>query len=214
MSAKGYLWRLRLPPTRAPSHTRGERASPSVGRWLGWAPGQVEAGATPSRRPGHVRPEQSFSKPPDPLPARAAVPNRRVFRPALLELASQYFLRHIVQFCRAFFVSLFAYRLVLSARLSTRRTSLAASTFSPALASPAAPLPRTLTDAAGFRLSLLLSPSLSRLLPSAGPRPSSSLVFLVRRACTGLPRPRPSPFGRRPIATRRGGRTGPARGRT
>ena len=102
-----------------------------------------------------------------------------------------------IQFCRAFLVSFPANRLFLSARLSTRCTSLAPSTFSPALASPAAPLPHTLSDAAGFRLSLLLSSSLSRLLPSAGPWPSSSPFFLVRRACPGLG-PARSDAGRSP----------------
>ena len=60
-----------------------------------------------------------------------------------------------------FLVSFSANRLVLSARLPTRCTSLAPSTFSPARYSPAAPLPHPLSDSAGFRPSLLLSHLLS-----------------------------------------------------
>ena len=87
--------------------------------------------------------------------------------------------------CRAFLVSFPANRLVLSARLSTRCTSLAPSTFNPALAPPAAPLPHPLSvGSANFpAVSSSLSFSFSRHLPFAGPRSSSSPLFFASRVC-------------------------------
>ena len=77
--------------TRAASAPRGPRR-----QWAGGSGGLLDRSRRVPSRPGHVRLRQSFSKPPDPPPPRAAVPNSRGFRPALLELASQYTLQRIM----------------------------------------------------------------------------------------------------------------------
>ena len=89
--------------------------------------------------------------------------------------------------------------------------------FGPALPSPAAvqlqhPCPTHCRTPPASGLSSSLSSSLPRLLPFAGPRPSSSPFFLARRACTGQCWPRRSRSGRRPVAARRAGRARPAGG--
>ena len=94
--------------------------------------------------------------------------------------------------------------MALSARLSKRCTLMAPSIVSPALDSPAAPLPHPLLDTAGFLLSPVLTPLLV-LISFPFCQPSSPPFLLARRACTpvhGPVRASARRSGRRPNATR------------
>ena len=58
-------------------HTLMRAASAPRRQWAGGSDRLLDRSGLAPRQPGHVRLGQSFSKPPDPLPPRAAVPNRR-----------------------------------------------------------------------------------------------------------------------------------------
>ena len=58
-------------------HTLMRAASAPRRQWAGGSGRLLDRSGLAPRQPGHVRLGQSFSKPPDPLPPRAAVPNRR-----------------------------------------------------------------------------------------------------------------------------------------
>ena len=128
--------------------------------------------------------------PPDPLPARVAVPNRLDCWPALQDLTSKYLCNAKWNFVGPFFVSFPAHRLVIPGRWPLRISALHW------LRQPY-PCPTLCREALFF--------SFSSLSLFACPRLSWPPFLLARGACTGLYGPWPSRSGRWPVAARGAG---------